>query len=169
MKSLYFVFMLTILMSCLNDDDNLSQNPIDQLPPETQIGADTFGFSVNGEAINVTNTSQQTALYGGGILQLGGGIDNSEMDIGVIIRVEGPLSLNTNYDLTNTPTNNAIFVNNGEGCYYDFPETIEGFLRLTRFDQTNFIVSGTFEFSNVTDNCEDVVITNGRFDMHYTP
>ena len=72
MKHILFILLLALLNSCCSDDDN-SQTPIDQLPPETQTGANTFGFLVNGEAINVTNTSQQTAIYQGGILQLGGG------------------------------------------------------------------------------------------------
>ena len=124
---------------------------------------------VNGEAINVTNTSQQTAIYQGGILQLGGGVDNSDMDIQVIIDISQPLSINTTYSLTNTPVNLAIFVNNGVGCYYDYPNTLDGSLSITNFDQTNFIVSGTFEFSTITNDCEDIKITNGRFDLQYIP
>lgn len=169
MKDLFLFFIaLLLLHSCNNDDDNTSQNPIDQLPPLTTTGENTFGYLVNGTPINVTNTSQQVAIYQQNQLQLGGGIDNFTTDVDVIITVGGPLSINVTYDLV-YPNNVAIFVNNGESCYYDYPDTIEGSLTLTNFDQINFIVSGTFEFSTVTDNCETINITNGRFDLQYIP
>lgn len=71
-KILKLMLTITLLVSCGSDDDDNSQNPVDQLPPETQTGENTFGFLVNDEPINVTNTSQQTAIYQGGLLQLGG-------------------------------------------------------------------------------------------------
>lgn len=165
------LLLLTIIAtfsSCSNDDDQ-PINPIDQLPPETQTGANTFGFLVNGEPINVTNTSQQTAIYQGGVLQIGGGIDNSNMDIRVIIRISEAITQGTSYILTNTPINQSLFINNGNGCYYDYPNTVEGTLTISNFDETNFIISGTFEFSTVTDDCENINITNGRFDLQYIP
>ena len=67
----YFLIALTLLLTNCNlfGDDNDQE----QLPEATQIGANTFGYKVNGEIVNVTNTSKQTAIYQGGILQLGGG------------------------------------------------------------------------------------------------
>jgi len=167
---LLFMALALTLNSCnSDDDDHIPTNPIDQLPPPTQNGENTFGFLLNNQPINVTSLSQQVAIYQGGILQLGGGIDNANMDIHVIINVSEPLSLNEVYDLTNTPNNLAIFVNNGLNCYYDYPNTIDGSLTLTNFNQTNYVVSGTFEFSTVNELCEPVYITNGRFDMQYIP
>ncbi|TYC08776.1 hypothetical protein ES677_14145 [Bizionia gelidisalsuginis] len=59
MKKLLLLLTVTLTLSCCNnDDDTTPTNPIDQLPPTTQTGANTFGFLVNGEPINVTNTSQ---------------------------------------------------------------------------------------------------------------
>lgn len=164
-----FLCSILLFLSCDSDDDNSPQNPVDQLPPETQTGENTFGFLVNGEPINVTNTSQQTAIYQGGVLQIGGGIDNSNMDKRVIIRISETITQGTSYNLTNTPINQSLYINNGNGCYYDYPNTVEGTLTISNFDETNFIISGTFEFSTVTDNCENKIITNGRFDLQYIP
>ena len=73
MKKIFLLLITSFaLWSCDNKDDNPS-NPIDQLPPETQTGANTFGFLVNGKPVNIKNTSQQTAIYQGGLIQLGGG------------------------------------------------------------------------------------------------
>lgn len=54
-------------------------------------------------------------------------------------------------------------------CWYEYEDTLEGFVRFSKIDQTKFIVSGTFEFSAVKEGCDTVRITNGRFDMHYIP
>ena len=154
---------ITLMISCGSDDDN-SQNPIDQLPPATQTGTNTFGFLVNGEPINVTNTSQQTAIYQQGLLQLGGG------GIGIDI---SNISTNVEYNLIGiTLTGRARYQvdpNPQLGCQYEFEDTYEGSILFTKIDTVNFIISGTFEFSTITDGCEDIKITNGRFDLQYIP
>ena len=75
MKSLFFSLfsIFFFLQSCNNDDDNSSNDPIDQLPPATQTGENTFGFLLNGAVINVTNTNNIVAIYQSELLQLGGG------------------------------------------------------------------------------------------------
>jgi hypothetical protein len=170
MKKTFLLLFLICIFGCDNNDDKTTK-PIDQLPPETQIGANTFGFLVNGKPINVTNTSQQTAIYQGGILQIGGGIDNSEMDISVSIILEAPLETNVNYSLSDFPVHTAKFRKRvgSINCNYNYEDTYVGNIILTNIDTINYIVSGTFEFSTVTENCENINITNGRFDLQYIP
>jgi hypothetical protein len=55
------------------------------------------------------------------------------------------------------------------GCQYEFEDTYQGAIIFTKIDTVNFIISGTFEFSTVTENCENINITNGRFDLKYIP
>lgn len=165
-KILKLFLTITLLISCGSDDDNNSQNPIDQLPPETQTGANTFGFLVNGEPVNVTNTSQQTAIYQGGGIQFGAG--------GIGIVVLDPLEIGINYQFMDVGQGQArarYFVdpNPQLGCHYEYNDTYQGSVRFTKIDTVNFIISGTFEFSTVTDNCENINITNGRFDLQYIP
>lgn len=47
------------LFACHKDDDNIPTNPIDQLPPATQVGANTAGAMVNGEPFLPNNQSVQ--------------------------------------------------------------------------------------------------------------
>ncbi|TDP60358.1 DUF6252 family protein [Flavobacterium dankookense] len=169
MKKLFLLLLTTFTLSCCNNEDDKPQNPIDQLPPATQTGANTFGCLINGEPFVVSNTSNQTAIYQGGVLQIGGSIDNSDMDVNIILRISESISINTSYSLTNIPFNQSLFINNGNGCYYDFANTISGSVTITNFDQTNFIISGTFNFSTETNECENINITNGRFDLQYIP
>jgi predicted small secreted protein len=169
MKKTILLLLTTLALNSCNKDDDKPKDPIDELPIATQNGKNTFGCLINGVPFVVKNTSMQTAIYQGGILQISGGIDNSNMDKQISINISAPINLNVPYDLTLIPSNLAIFVNNGEGCYYDYNNTISGTLLLTNLDQINFIVSGTFEFSTVTGNCENINITNGRFDLQYIP
>lgn len=46
--------------------------------------------------------------------------------------------------------------------------SLDGNLTITRFDQVNQIVAGTFSFTAVSENKDTVRVTNGRVDMHYT-
>ncbi|WP_019037533.1 hypothetical protein [Psychroflexus tropicus] len=46
---LFFTIAGLVSISCNNDDDNNSQNPINQLPPATQTGENTFGALLDGE------------------------------------------------------------------------------------------------------------------------
>ena len=55
------------------------------------------------------------------------------------------------------------------GCQYDFEDTYQGKIVFTNIDEENFIISGIFQFSTVNDECENIDITNGRFDIQYIP
>ncbi len=49
MKNLLILVTMLTLTACNNDDDNTPTNPIDQLPPATQTGENTFGALLDGE------------------------------------------------------------------------------------------------------------------------
>lgn len=57
MKKLILLLTIILTLFSCNKDDNKSQNPIDQLPPATQTGANTAGCLVNGEAFLPKGTS----------------------------------------------------------------------------------------------------------------
>lgn len=44
----------------------------------------------------------------------------------------------------------------------------QGQLKVNNFDEDNFIISGTFEFTVLDDDGNEIKITDGRFDMNYT-
>jgi len=48
MKRILLLLLTTFTLSCCNNDDDNPQNPLDQLPPATQTGANTFGCLING-------------------------------------------------------------------------------------------------------------------------
>lgn len=162
--SLYFLlFAILFLSSCdlFNDDDTP-----DQLPEATQTGANTFGFKVNGETINITNTSGQTAIYQGGGIQFGAG--------GVYIVALDPFKTDVSYDFKDIGegTSRAKYtkkISENTFCLYEYGNTYKGYVTFTKIDKVNYIISGIFEFSTKTDDCQDIKITEGRFDMRYIP
>lgn len=161
--SLLFLLITTLFLnSCdlLNDDDT------PELPDITQNGANTFGFKVNGEIVNITNTSNQVAIYQGGGIQFGAG--------GVYIVVLDPFTTNVSYEFKDigngiSRSKYTTKISENKICLYDYSQTYQGQVKFSKIDKTNYIISGTFSFSTNTDSCEDINITEGRFDLKYIP
>ena len=168
-KILLSLFVLTLLSttSCNNDDDNGTTNPIDQLPPATQTGENTMGYLFNGVPISITNSNEIGAFYQQQQLQIGADFENEVIDLSIGLLANGSLLIDTEYSLVNNSLVN--YRNISVNCFYDIEDTYEGSMIITNFDETNYIISGNFEFSTVTENCETLVITDGRFDVHYAP
>lgn len=153
--------LLLCTLSCEKDDDSNDNNdPLSQLPPATMTGENTFGCLINGDPFVVTNTSNQVAIYQGGFLQFGAD--------GIFMTVNDPITINTEYELIGMA---RYFVDNNPniGCHYQFEDSYSGRVVFSKIDTQNFIVSGTFEFSTVNQDCENIDIMAGRFDLQYIP
>lgn len=168
MKNLLFLLAVSLIFICCNNDDNNQPtDPIDQLPPATQTGENTFGCLVNGEVMIPNNSMYMSAIYQGGGVQISGEINKNGISQSILITVLEPFTINQTYSLINK--SRFIKYSEENTCYYDFEHCYEGHVKFTKIDQVNYIISGTFEFSTVNDECEVVHITNGRFDMQYIP
>ena len=168
-SALFFALSL-LAAGCKDDDPELA--PIDQLPPATQNGAYTFGCLVNGEARVPDNTNDIGAIYQGGVLQMYGEFDIVNGEQGIAINIYSSIQNGRKYDLTGSPMEDVIF-DWGEGddirCRYQPENTLSGTLTITHFDNEEYIVSGTFEFTTATEGCDTIRVTDGRFDIPYTP
>ena len=175
MKRILVLIITTFTLCCCDKEDNKPKNPVSQLPPETQTGANTFGCLINGEPFVVSNTSQQTAIYQDGGLLIGSqkNINNnltqvsmfiSEANIGAIIAENNSYVLNSN-----SVPKGEYYIEN-QNCFYFTSNNYTGSLMITKIDNINFVISGKFEFKSISDNCADIInITNGRFDLQYIP
>jgi hypothetical protein len=175
MKKIFLLLLTTFTLSSCSNEDDKPTNPIDQLPPETQIGANTFGCLINGIPFVVTNTSQQVAIYQEGVLLIGGQkiTNNNLTQVNMVISessIGSLLSENASYILNSNTIPKGEYYTESENCFYFTSTNYVGTLSITKLDLTNFIVSGVFEFRAVSDNCEGILnITNGRFDLQYIP
>ena len=165
--------------SCNNDDNGPPpENPADVLPPATQTGAQTFGCLIDGEPFfpgrfgrdrpNAFYQFVRGAFTLGISASRGGG--PSLTSIGVSgLDIEG-LEERT-YSLISEESGNFDgHYRLGGGVELNTGTTNEnpGMLTITNFDEENFIVSGTFEFTVLDNEGNEIRITEGRFDLNYT-
>jgi hypothetical protein len=61
-----------------------------------------------------------------------------------------------------------FYLGGGIGFIYSTDEIYPGTLTITNFDSENFIISGTFEFTVLDNEGNEIQITDGRFDLNYT-
>ncbi|MEO0555688.1 MAG: DUF6252 family protein [Bacteroidota bacterium] len=165
------MFILFNATGCSDDEPN-SQEPIDQLPPATQEGKNTFGCFVNGEAWVTKTSIDASAIYQGGFLQIGANIEESNRDEGIGLRIDELISENTIYNITKVVENGSVrFVNSTNTvCFYDYENAISGNITVSKFTLVQpYIVSGTFEFTTALNGCDTIRVTNGRFDLNYIP
>ena len=154
------------------------KNELNALPPETQVGANTFGCLVNGKAWVpkkgglFTDPPVQGAFYGArGQLNLWVQANNSDGS-GLDFWVENPLRTGE-YPLRYTtgiyptiilPKNYALYYQS-DGSYITSPQ-YTGTMTITRTDTIRGIISGTFEFTAFNAKSGlTVSVTNGRFDV----
>ena len=181
MKTILYTLLSLLLISC-GDDDNNNAEPIDQLPPLTNTGENTFGCLIDGRAF----TPQGGGLGGpsrGASYQFIFNDGDSYYQFQVFGRhYSDPfesISINLKFlnieDLRSENTYLVtLFEDGGRGRYftggqvdYETTHTHTGSLTITHYDYDNRIISGTFEFEVEVEG-EIVRITDGRFDMDFT-
>jgi hypothetical protein len=171
-----FLTAILVLTTCSSSCELLfpkadePKTELEKLPPITQTGKNTFGCLVNGKALVVSNTSKQTAIFQQGQLQLGATLDKNGDVESVSISLIDPLSENEilPFDANKYYAGYSLIIGNSI-CIYQYDGTFIGAIIFSKIDRINYIISGTFEFSTVTQGCDTIRITDGRFDMQYTP
>ena len=169
--------LLILGFSC-NNDDNTPENPVDALPPATQTGEQTFGCLIDGKPFfpDKFGGGWPTAFYqiseGGYTSVIRASRRNDEPSKSISI---GALDIEgfseTTYILK---TEQAGEIHGkyliGGGINYRGTTNSEntGTLTITRFDEQQHIISGTFEFTVQDENGIQIKITNGRFDLNYS-
>jgi hypothetical protein len=181
---LFALFTITIAGKCRKD-----KTPLEQLPPETQTGANTFGCLVNGEVfkpggaqLSGGSLSSNYQFLGDGPnggyhfrLSAAKGSGNKQTAVGLFtdsLKIQG----GKQYILESEENGKAYahYSNLGNGTsqnewfYGTKKGSFEGELLIRRLDTINQIVSGTFWFDAVNANGQKVQIREGRFDIRYT-
>lgn len=163
---------LVSLSACKKADPD----PLDQLPPATQIGANTFGCLVNGKAWTPrgnNGTSNYSVSYDPGLH--GGLFDlltyRYPDESGFFQRISLDVTSNAqvgSYSFQNSQRSRAVFRDTRPNCYWSSADSAttyrRGTLTITRLDLTAGIISGTFDFTLYKLGCDSIRVTNGRFD-----
>lgn len=175
---LIFITLVTCLYCCKKNDDDTPTNPIDQLPPATQTGANTAGCLVDGQAFLPNNGSTLPLVLNyldGEDFTLGIGNEiNNELNRILISKYNIQLQVGQTYLL-----NQEFGANSSTGeysidtasppspNYYSTNPEVTGELNITHHDFERAILSGTFWFDAINSEGEIVKIREGRFDMEY--
>jgi len=170
-KLLILLTIIATLNCCKNDDDNN-----ETLPPATQIGAGTFACKVNGQSFIDTSGGYFNSFYQfiDGEFFFGISGEDENHDIFRQIRLASNASEieeGTLYILTCNEPNNHYGEVSFTGQLLDAITCNSSFgsMTITKFDFTNNIVSGTFEFDIIHPNTgETIQIRDGRFDTLFT-
>lgn len=180
MKNLLLLFLTLFILTCCDKDDDKPKTPIEQLPPTTQTGANTFGCLLDGEAFKPgshNNSYQCFYQYvdGGYYFYLGAdkisnniltgislGTEKMSISEGQILKLYERVNGKAFGSLSNLDDNTGHYQINTTSI------TTTGELKITKLDFNKNIVSGTFWF-DVKDD-KDVVhqIREGRFDMTFS-
>lgn len=164
---------LLVLMGCKLSSD--SSDPVEQLPPITQEGKNTFGFRLNGsiwKPKGYNGTPNLDATYDpgfqGGTLGVSAYFKDNNTD--QVIAFSGSNITSTGkYTILGAGfvSPGALFKDNREMCsYIDPSDSATGHFIITKLDTSAGIVSGTFEFTFSKSGCSTIAATEGRFDIN---
>ncbi len=163
MKALKFLFLLTTMLFTLFACED--KNDISNLPPATQIGANTFGCLINGELYKTSGFSP----FGNNLYTIPGcnfGINSDNNMVSILGRFEhGPRNLYM-YDMRIAfpyqGRKTGVYKENLTYQGFELDKDYDSKITITRFDEN--ILSGTFQMK-LTGNGVTDVITHGRFDI----
>ena len=184
MKKICFILLLAftgVCSSCKNDDDS-ALPPIEQLPPQTTVGANTAGCLVNGDVLIPKGNNNGPAILRcqyakrGNEYTFGLFILNKEVTPTKAVRIlfsqNYPLPINSSIPLEIPNVENSSwgdYFDDGSFLTYSTSSEFKGELFITSIDESTLQISGTFSFTAVNTQGETVEVTEGRFDMHYIP
>ncbi|WP_375416207.1 hypothetical protein [uncultured Hymenobacter sp.] len=170
-KLLLLTLPLALLLGCKKDDPD----PVDQLPPATQTGANTLGCLINGQPWTPQGndgSSNYRVVYDralGGAFDLRAyryqqkPTDNYQYMILFATRLYAPKS----YSFRDSLDTEAYISDRMTGCELTSRDKAiyrRGTLTITRLDLQAGIISGTFDFVLAKPGCDTVRVTQGRFD-----
>lgn len=166
---------LTILSGC--------KKSIDALPEATQTGANTFGLKLNGQfwvpqsfaGINAPILHAQ--LSGSNLDEIVITAQNfasepTESQFTLYVKnITGPgtYPLNQNTDISSNSSSFGYYVKRKINPVNEWITNADhtGSVTITKWDKTNGIVSGTFEFNaaSLDSSANAITVTEGRFDV----
>lgn len=178
---LLFALLITLTTSCQSDDDG-GGDPISQLPPATQTGANTAGCLVDGVPLTPKSNGGLNNVFQCFYQQVDGefffsiSFTDEQSEFGrtcQIFTIMAQIEKNTTYELNiddsgeSTGHGGQYRLGVTEEFKFSTSESVTGELTITKLDFQNNIVSGTFFFDAISITGDSVSITEGRFDAQF--
>jgi hypothetical protein len=175
MKKLLLLISLSIILSCCNNDDDKPKTELEKLPLATQTGANTFGCLLDGKAfLPGSGSNPLDCVYqyvdGGYYLALQAN-KRDELNNRISIAlgsINFQIQQGFTYNLLANSEGNVTGIYSYAGNNTYTSSTHFGELYITKLDEINHIVSGTFWYNIIDFQGNLHQIRDGRFDMQYT-
>ncbi len=165
------LFVLTVTTSCCADDDTL--------PLATQTGKQTLGCYINngifvpvdngkGRPYVLINATTNATTFS---ISASNGNNRPGRETINISGKDVQAFKRGNFTIGNDEPSaiHAVYTIGGGNIFSgSSTNSIPGQLTITKFDQVNRIIAGTFEFTVLDNDGNEINITDGRFDMRYT-
>jgi len=168
---LFFSSLLFLNMDCTEKPDPV---PEPQLPPLTHEGKNTFGCLVNGElwlpdvdgGMGVVH--ELSCEYVNGYFDLDAKIFTKDKNQKISLTLYNSiLHKDKIYMLNDKNPGSGYYLNYRIPCTVRTDSLINGKLIISFIDTLTRIVSGTFNFTAYSIDCDTIRITDGRFDVKY--
>ena len=178
--SITLLFSLTVLFTASSCKKQKNNEP--QLPPETQTGANTLGFKINGKVYTASGKGgllSNESVWGGpnSDTSITIGADNSIQKFALFIKIQYSGNIGTHYTneypytgLIQLDTDTGGTIPTGSNTY-NTTHQYKGKVNI-KFSNgsinpllTGTIVSGTFEMEAINSEGKVIKITDGRFDI----
>jgi hypothetical protein len=174
-KYLIWLVLLIALVACKRDKEQ--PNPDPDLPPATQIGANTFGCYINGQpwtpkgniglGTNFYVSYDPNYLEGTLDIRVDRVIENNDVE-GITI-FSGKCKGVGTYYFEKESNQSLIFIQRKSNVFTtyngkDLDTSMLGKLIITKFDLQAGIISGTFHFKLEKQGYPTIEATEGRFD-----
>ena len=163
---------LLLLMLAVSACKKKNADPEPDLPPETQIGADTFGCYINGVPWKAQE-SNPSGFFGRSLITLdqsgGNGwfvLTGNDFIKKAWIQLASTQVLGIGTYSLKKGIGSVTYSSREEG-YFGTREAqeVDGELVVTRFDPSNRIFSGRFRFKLTMPDGKIIDVTSGRFDI----
>jgi hypothetical protein len=175
---LLIIVSANIFAACKKDKTEPTE--LSKLPAATQTGANTFGCLVNGKAWVANNGCRYLctppfllnySASNGGMISMSAELVTSNYSTQRISIFLDSTNYKTQFNGINKNHVSFSFSNNNipsPPCRSIFSTdsntNVLGNIRFTKYDLSNKIISGTFEFTLSVQGCETIIITEARFD-----
>lgn len=183
---LCFLFIFTATACCDKTPKPLPVAPVEQLPPYTETGANTFGCLIDGEvfvpkknpfSLGTALQCQYQYVNSKYIFSLSGAdfvTDTGNASVSFIGSHENDfLKEKDNYAMSNTDLNSFLGKasekrGNATVRFYT-NDTVNGSINVKYLNKEKQIVSGTFWFDAIDTTTGKIIhVTDGRFDVRFT-
>jgi hypothetical protein len=160
--------LLGLLIAYALNSCSLFSDPEPELPPATQIGANTLGFKVNGKNWVPKNDAKHPT-FPTNIEATGGSWIDYLFSIGFSKRdanntISGSFDIDLyDLDINKNYTKISMTLDNRWTTNKNYPWKFE----ITKLDTINRICAGTFSFVGLASDGSTINITDGRFDVKY--